>query len=282
MKCATLILLLLPALLAAQEFQFRQEIDTIPVEINGWHPFAPWMGGMSYSNPAFADVDSDGDFDLFVGDFLGNLGFYPNLGDASSPNFFFESYIYDSITVDCYLAAVFRDLDADGDLDVLISTAGDGWLFFYRNTGTPQLPDYTREDTIWAQGMGPPYCFSPELVDIDADGDYDLFASNLGSVSFYQNNGTPQNYSFAAVTGSFAGAAVGSWADPTFCDIDGDSDYDLFIGNGAGRLYFYRNDGTPQQYDFTYVTNYYNILTSAEWHPPNSPTSMPMGISICS
>ena len=39
------VILILPALLWAQEFEFRQEFDTIPVEIDGWQLQEPWAGG---------------------------------------------------------------------------------------------------------------------------------------------------------------------------------------------------------------------------------------------
>ena len=37
---------------------------------------------------------------------------------------------------------------------------------------------------------------------------------------------------------------VGNYAALAFADIDADGDLDVFIGNGAGDMTFYRNQGT--------------------------------------
>jgi hypothetical protein len=245
---------LLPAPCWAQEFQFRQEFDTIPVEINGWHPFAPWVGGLSRSIPAVADIDSDSDIDLLVGDYIGNLNYFRNDGNYQNADYHFITSSFDSIRLYYDSNPCFKDLDGDGDLDLLIS---DNFphVLFYNNIGTIYQPTLIFVDSILT--TGPPWCRAPELVDIDADGDYDLFGGSYGNISFYRNIGNSQTFNFYLNTGTFNGINVGSRAVPEFVDIDNDADMDLFVGNQSGNIYFYRNDGTPQQYNFTFVTNNY-------------------------
>lgn len=45
MKICLVNVMLLPALLWAQEFPFHQEQDSIPLLVEGWQPFQPWGGG---------------------------------------------------------------------------------------------------------------------------------------------------------------------------------------------------------------------------------------------
>ena len=67
----------------------------------------------------------------------------------------------------------------------------------------------------------------PQFVDIDGDGDFDLFLQeNPGSVSFHENVGTPTAARFAWRTDRFEDLELGDWF--RFVDIDGDGDADLF------------------------------------------------------
>ena len=62
---------------------------------------------------------------------------------------------------------------------------------------------------------------------------------------------------------------------PTFADIDGDLDYDLFIGEGGwqgpgsgGNIYYYRNDGTPLLPNWSLVTDLWLGLDVGGWSTP--------------
>lgn len=94
-----------------------------------------------------------------------------------------------------------------------------------------------------------PWCLQPELADIDADGDYDLFGG-WDQITYYCNDGSPQSLNFTLVTGNLGNISVGARASPEFIDIDADGDQDLFIGQEFGRIWYYRNDGTAQQSAF--------------------------------
>jgi hypothetical protein len=52
---------------------------------------------------------------------------------------------------------------------------------------------------------------------------------------------------------------VGSFASPTFADIDGDGDLDAFIGNSFGNTLFYRNTGSASAPSFTSESNNFGL-----------------------
>ncbi|NQS99328.1 MAG: T9SS type A sorting domain-containing protein [candidate division Zixibacteria bacterium] len=266
MKRMTLLILVFPLVCIAQEFNFVFEPDSIPVEIDGWQPFCPWAGGVSESNPAIVDIDADGDLDFFIGEFVGYIIFYQNKGSITVPEFTFVTSQFDSIYLDeARSNPCFRDLDNDGDLDLVVGDS-DANVNFYRNEGTAQSPIFVFETSSLVP-PGPPWCWGPELVDIDADGDYDLFGG-WEQITFYRNEGTPDSFAFNLVTVNFAGVNVSEWASVDFEDIDSDNDFDLFIGERYGKIWYYRNDGDSANYDFTYVTDYFDSIDVGDYASP--------------
>ena len=65
------------------EFIFRWETNTIPVEIAGNFLLRPFADGIGDSKPALVDIDNDGDLDLFVGESEGKIIFFRASGAQS-------------------------------------------------------------------------------------------------------------------------------------------------------------------------------------------------------
>jgi len=236
---------------SAQEPVFRREIDTIPVISNGIPAFRPFAGGLNSSIPIFPDIDNDGDFDLLVGEQDGNISFYRNDGDPANPAFTFVTDSLVSIP-GLLVAPGFADIDNDGDIDLLVGEEN-GNINFYRNDGAATAPAFTLiTETFGSINVGR-YCF-PTLVDIDNDGDVDLFVGEgNGNINFYRNDGTAANPAFTLVTDNLVSINVIGLSAPSFADIDNDGDRDLFVGGVAGNVHFYLNTGTAANPAFTLV-----------------------------
>lgn len=206
------------------------------------------------ARPVFADIDGDGDADMF----LGNIGapstalaFYRNTGSSTAPAYVLVDSAYLSVPNNYYFSPAFIDIDGDGDLD-LFAGLYDGRLRFYRNTGTPQNPQLTAAPFV-TDTINVGFAATPTFVDIDGDGRKDLFIGNKrGEVRYYRNIGTASSFVPQLVTSQFLGLSLGedSFITPVFADIDGDGDFDFFYGRETGNVTFYENTGTPTSPNF--------------------------------
>jgi hypothetical protein len=194
------------------------------------------------SKPAFADIDYDGDFDLYMGEIGFRILFFRNTS-ATTPNF---NYISDNPAgisgLGSNVAPVLVDIDDDNDFDLFAGQL-DGAIIFYRNTGTRFTPQFGTKLTnpFGLSNVGSRS--TPSFCDIDKDGDYDAFIGNEnGDIIFFRNIGTAIEPSFdLPLTNPFGLINVGNNSAPSFVDIDNDSKEDLFVGSGIGNTYYFKN-----------------------------------------
>jgi hypothetical protein len=137
--------------------------------------------------PALVDIDGDSDLDLFIGEASGEVNFYRNMGTTSQPDFVLEADSYEDIDIGRRSVPRFVDLDSDGDQDLVIGSEVDGIMVF-RNDGTESEPDFVPAGQLAIDA--PPFAV-PAFVDIDADGDLELFVGGNGGGVFYFE--TPTN-----------------------------------------------------------------------------------------
>lgn len=210
------------------------------------------IGTESY--PSLADLDADGDLDLFVANKIdpsdgrrAHVYVFENTGSTGAPSFRLTDRL--DVAPAFHYAPEFADIDDDGDLDLLMGTWNKG-ISLYRNNGSPAEARFDLVNEAYVtltRGSNA----TPTVGDIDADGDLDLFSGeSSGTINFYRNIGSINEPHFELVNDRFEDIDVGRRSVPVLLDRDGDGDIDLFIGSESGETFFYRNQGTPEEADF--------------------------------
>jgi len=196
--------------------------------------------GISNSDPTFADIDSDGDLDAFVGTEGGTISYFQNTGGTFT-QLSGTANPLNGVAVEYLSSPTFADIDSDGDLDAFVGS-GYGIIRYYQNNGGTFTQISGTANPLNSVDVG--YDSSPTFADIDSDGDLDAFiGSGYGTITYYQNTGG----TFTQLTGTanpFNGVSVGYNGAPTFADIDSDGDLDAFVGAYDGTIHYFRNGPT--------------------------------------
>ena len=217
------------------------------------------FGSMHGANTmTFMDIDSDGDEDIFWGDFFEpGLLLIENRGNRRSPNFRTEPRPFppnDPVLSSGYNAPTLVDWGNDGDADLFLGVLGGAYNanlttaanFYFYEQENQNFTQVTRqflsmidvgEESIATAG------------DYDGDGDLDLFiankidANNLKSAAIYQfeNRGTTKNPEFHNI-GPMNLPNEFHYA-PEFVDLNDDGTDDLLIGNWKGEVTYLTNTG---------------------------------------
>ena len=220
---------------------------------------------------ALFDYDNDGDVDIY---FLNGAplpgtkvdepptnALYRNDGRWRFTDVSHEAGVAD---IGYGLGVAVGDYDNDGDQDLYLNNFGPNVM--YRNNGDGTFTDATQPTgTQNGNRVGAGACF----LDIDKDGDLDLYVANYLEFSFeghvpvtihgvpvypgpnrypplpdtlYRNDG---DGTFTDVSVESGVAAHAGWGMGIVCsDYDNDGDPDIFVGNDVAENFFFENDGT--------------------------------------
>ena len=197
----------------------------------------------TYAFISLADLDNDGDVDLLVGEYNGNFKYFENTGSSTSPSFGTpQTNPFGITTVSDFAIPEFADLDADGDIDLLVGEAY-GVLKYFKNIGSAASPQFAAPVTN-PFGITSTSVFAfPSFADLDKDGDLDMLVGEYyGALKYFKNTGSAANPQFAApVTNPFGLDTTNYYAFPAFADLDGDGDMDLLVGEYSGNMQYFEN-----------------------------------------
>lgn len=196
------------------------------------------------------DVDHDGDMDVLFSEAectrvfqLINEGTNENPVITSAVDFPSTT----PINILAFPSVYYEDVDFDGKKDLLASPNIFGReplipydlrrsAWFYKNTGTNALPQFSFQQRDFLQGnmidVGDNSV--PAFFDADADGDLDMFIGtfangNRASIFYYENTGTRTEPVFKFFTDDVIGLSFNNFTNikPQFADVNGDAKTDL-------------------------------------------------------
>jgi hypothetical protein len=250
----------------------------------------------------FFDNDADGDLDMFYGNsededipivYLENgkadLNYYKDTF-ISIDNDYFDVGIRPNIPIAPGMFYV--DVDNDGVKDLILTTneqvktaypireKNNVLLFLNKDaTNNPQFELETNSFLIDDMMDFGGYT-SPTLVDIDGDGDQDLFMATSGDhfitgdttdfLVFFRNVGSVTNPEFQIVDLDYLNLKSLSirGLKPSFVDLDGDLDYDLYFGTAGGEIVEYLNMGSATIPNFVLNNSSFLDLDVADYLAP--------------
>jgi hypothetical protein len=223
------------------------------------------------TNPRFdcADIDGDGDLDLFAGTQPGPVYWFKNIGTRTKPEFESGSVIaYGGkyLIGDAHSGVKVADFDGDGLLDVVVGRfwertdlsqpeSARDYGGFFKNVGTRTAPRFEKTTagspcTEQFQICDAVRQNSLRAVDWNRDGRTDLLAGDTDGFVWHFRNETGNLYPlFAAGEKLLADgrplsvAPSGGHARLAVCDWNEDGEADLVVADGGGTVTLFLNKG---------------------------------------
>ncbi len=213
------------------------------------------------AHPSLGDLDNDGLTDMLVANrkrfnlnesYTSRLHFFKNTGTLTQPEFNLVDTNFLSIP-SLQLSNIhpaLGDLDADGDLDLLVGDLN-GLIHRFTNVSQAGSLQFEPTPTLVSDASGLTIdvgqIATPQIFDVDNDGRLDLLSGCLnGSVVYYRNTGTSQSPIYTWQTDSLGQAValslLGIQGKSVPCMIrNAEGETQLLLGTENGRIMQFGN-----------------------------------------
>lgn len=217
--------------------------------------------------PAFADVDGDGDMDMFIGqntgeNTYGSIYLYENIGGYAAPEFRLvtDDYLTISSLFFYNVKPQFTDSNGDGKTDLVISATsfitGETKLYAILNKTRSGL-DFSGQ--TFNEIFDMLYSENAHVTDVDLDGLSDILVGRSnGTISLWKNNGPKGSFNYSLANDHFLN--LGPSADfqnlsLTSGDLNADGNADLVIGTIYGKVGIINNYRGSTDQEPNLITN---------------------------
>jgi len=182
--------------------------------------------GVGPRQPEAADIDGDGDVDIFIPQYQGNNLIWYNDGAANFTGQIFEA------TTERSRAANLEDFDGDGDIDVYVINYSNQQNRLWLNQGDTDAdtyPNFTSADIAGDTGNS----HGTFSADFENDGDMDIYVPNTNQQNWIWLNDGAANFTLYTIPGD-TGTTVAAMSG----DLDGDNGLDIYVANiGQNKIW---------------------------------------------
>ena len=190
----------------------------------------------SFSSPAASEGEGDDPLFRTLTPGLSGLDFLIPIDNAHA-----ERRLYYSAMACGSVAA--GDLDGDGWPEGFFS-AGPVPNRLYQNAGADENPRFREVTNAAGLAENESWCTGAAMVDIDGDGDLDLYICRYDAPNrLFLNESTPGQFRFREAAAEWGLDITDATLTPSFVDYDRDGDLDVFLAMNA----YFRKGGRPAE-----------------------------------